>query len=180
MGPGVWAPSALSARISRDPLRRMPSLAVRTFVRPSCASDSRHRALRCSSLLFVSACLRGSFSRACQELTRLLVPLSAPSGREMVLSLLAAPFSFVWCVGSAVVVSYVSSCACVRPIAMMCFCRCCHRNLRRRHCLLKRQGQDRRNDLDTLGLFSLGSSTNIGDKYGERRGEDSRGRGKQV
>jgi hypothetical protein len=41
-------------------------------------------------------------------------------------------------------------------------------------------GQDRRNDLDTLGLFSLGSSTNIGDKYGERRGEDSRGRGKQF
>ena len=39
------------------------------------------------------------------------------------------------------------------------------------------QGQ---NDLDSLGLFSLGSSTNIGDKYGERRASDSRSKGKQV
>jgi hypothetical protein len=65
--------------------------AVRTRVRPSCASDPRRRALRRSCLLFVAACLRCSFSRACQELTRLLVPLSAPSAREMVLSPLAAP-----------------------------------------------------------------------------------------
>jgi len=36
------------------------------------------------------------------------------------------------------------------------------------------------NDLDSLGLFSLGSSTNIGDKYGERRASDSRSKGKQF
>jgi len=36
------------------------------------------------------------------------------------------------------------------------------------------------NDLDTLGIFSLSSSVNIGDKYGERRPADSRTKGKQV
>lgn len=39
---------------------------------------------------------------------------------------------------------------------------------------------DKANDLDTLGLFSMGSSVNIGDKYGQRASADSRMKGKQF